>query len=785
MAITPFRSLYLLLLLCTAHMAVAQAPTGIVRGTVLDHDTRQPLFNAAVLIVGSHPPLGAITGPDGRFVLEGVPAGRMDLQVRMLGYEEQRLANVLVNPAKETVLDLTLRTSLVQMAEYEVKADRGKGRVRNDMAVLSTRTISIEETTRIAGGINDPARMVTAFPGVAGDAAGDNTISVRGNSPRGVLWRLEGVEVPNPNHFSDEGSTGGPISILNSDVLDDSEFHTGAFTAEFGNVTSAVFDMKLRRGNDRKREYTLKAGVLGTDLTAEGPIGGVQGGSYLANFRYSTLSLLDQAGIVDYQGVPTYSDGAFNVVLPTTNAGRFSIWGLGGESHILQEDRGTANDTLFSRADFGSRMGVGGLTHTLMLGERGFLYSTISISGHGSSTLYEEDRAPGEGTVQLHHTDALDRWTVRASTVHNHRVSTALTVRSGMILSRDHFRMRSASWQEDAQDLVSALDGTGSAGTLQAFTSWKWRTSERWTLIGGMHFLHFGLNGSTSLEPRMAVKWQQRPDRSWSLAAGLHSRTEALTTYLAEDVDANGNVVRPNEDLGLIRAMHLVLGLDQRLAEDVQLRVEAYFQHLYDQPVENDPSSAYVLNNAFGLFTTRDLVNAGLGRNIGLETSLEKFFSRGWHGMLTAALFSAENKALDGVWRHSRFDLGVVANAVAGKEWKVGGADKDKTLTTGFRYSVVGGQYATPIDLHASIAAGEAVEGTPPMSMQGDPVHKLDMVVAYRVGRTRVSHEFKADVQNVLNAGTTVYRYYDASRQRIGTVPQLALLPVIQYALRF
>ncbi|MCB0778109.1 MAG: carboxypeptidase-like regulatory domain-containing protein, partial [Flavobacteriales bacterium] len=278
----PLRFLPLLLLLFTALASAAQGPTGTVRGTVrgtvLDQDTRQPLFSATVLVVGSDPALGATTDFDGRFILDGVPAGRVDLQVRMLGYEEQRLANVLVNPAKETVLELSLRTSLVQMAEFEVKAERDKGRVRNDMAVLSTRTISIEETTRIAGGINDPARMVTAFPGVAGDPAGDNTISVRGNSPRGVLWRLEGVEVPNPNHFSDEGSTGGPISILNSDMLDDSEFHTGAFTAEFGNVTSAVFDMKLRRGNDRKREYTLKAGVLGTDLTAEGPIGGVEGG---------------------------------------------------------------------------------------------------------------------------------------------------------------------------------------------------------------------------------------------------------------------------------------------------------------------------------------------------------------------------------------------------------------------------------------------------------------------------------------------------------------------------
>src|SRR5690606_39440450 len=181
-------------------------------------------------------------------------------------------------------------------------------------------------TSRMAGGINDPARMVTSFPGVAGDPGGDNMIIVRGNSPKGVLWRLEGMEIPNPNHFADDGATGGPINVLNSDMIDDSDFYTGAFAAEYGNVTSAVFDMKLRDGNDRKREYTLKAGVLGTDLTAEGPIPGVLVGSFLINFRYSVFTPLDQAGIVACQGVPLYTDDAFKLTLPAGKEGTVELF---------------------------------------------------------------------------------------------------------------------------------------------------------------------------------------------------------------------------------------------------------------------------------------------------------------------------------------------------------------------------------------------------------------------------------------------------------------------------
>ena len=129
----------------------------------------------------------------------------------------------------------------------------------------------MKKRKRYAGAIDDPARMVSAFAGVNGNAEGDNDIVVRGNSPRGILWRLEGVEIPNPNHFASEGATGGPINALNSNMLGNSDFYTGAFAPEYGNALSGVFDMKLRNGNNEQREYSATLSVLGTDLTAEGP----------------------------------------------------------------------------------------------------------------------------------------------------------------------------------------------------------------------------------------------------------------------------------------------------------------------------------------------------------------------------------------------------------------------------------------------------------------------------------------------------------------------------------
>lgn len=777
--------LFVLGLICFTRVSNAQGYLQTVRGSVVDADTRQPLIGATVVVVGSDPIKGATADPDGRFLIAEVPTGRLDLQVRMLGYEEQRMSNLLLTSAKELVLEVRLQESVSQLKEFEVKAPDRKGEVRNDMAMVSARRISVEETSRIAGGINDPARMVSTFPGVASDPSGDNTIVVRGNSPKGVLWRLEGMEIPNPNHFADDGSTGGPINVLNSDVIDNSDFYTGAFPAEYGNVTSAVFDMRLRDGNDSKREYTLKAGVLGTDLTAEGPLPGVDGGSYLVNYRYSTLALLDGAGIVDYDGVPKYTDAAFKLKVPTSTKGTFSLFGVGGRSHIISEDMSDDGDTLFSRADFGSRMGVIGLTHTRTLGDNSFLYSTISVSGNGSSTDYRESPLPGEEGLELRADAGLAKWTARGSTTLNTRINNRLKMRSGLIVSKERYRLASTEWDTETFVYNTVLDQSGSANTVQAFSSWKWRWNEAWTLTGGAHVLYYDLNDALSVEPRLALRYQAKPNRAFMFALGLHSKTEALMTYLAQDTDEQGHTFRPNQELGLTRAAHAVFGYEQKLAEDIQFKAEAYYQYLYDLPVENDPNSAFTINNWSGWFTTTPLVNKGTGYNTGVELSVEKFFTRGYHFMVTSSFSESKYKPLDGVWHNSRFNLGVVANALAGREWKLGPAGKDRILMTGFRYSVQGGQWYTPIDLEASIVTGTEKEGGAPMSVKGLPVHKVDAVVSYRVGRPKVSHEFKADVQNILNAKTVVYRYYNSQDQAIEGGSQLSILPVLQYTLRF
>lgn len=780
------QSVLLIIFILLASRILAQSNTQTVRGTIVDTDTRIPLFGATVDVKAGTNLLTAVTDQDGHFSIANVPTGRIDVVVTMFGYEPMTFANLLVISSKETIIDAPMTTSVKQLDEAKVKAAKRKGSARNDMSTVSSRRISVEETSRIAGGINDPARMVGTFAGVASTPDGNNTIVVRGNSPKGVQWRLEGMEIPNPNHFSDDGSTGGPINVLNSDMIDDSDFHTGAFSAEYGNVYSAVFDMRLRDGNNKKREYTLKAGVLGTDLTAEGPIPGLEGGSYLANYRYSTLALLDGAGIVDYQGVPKYTDAAFKVKLPTSGAGTFTVFGIGGRSSIAQEDLGTTGDTLFATSDYRSRMGVAGITNTRTLGENSYLYTTFSMSGNGSGNEYFEAPAPGESEMELRSNGDLAKWTIRATSTLNTRINASHKLRTGIIFSNDRYRLQFNDWNDDTDRMETILDRSGSANTTQAFVSHKWRWNERWSMTSGIHALHYDANNAFSIEPRLALRYQMRPDQAFTLGTGLHSKTQSLLTLQAQDYDAQGNVMRPNEDLGLTRALHAVVGYERMLDEDVQVKVEGYYQYLYDLPVENDATSAYSESNTIEWFSNRALVNEGTGYNTGIEISVEKFFTRGWHFMATGSFSETKYKALDGEWHNSRFNLGAVANVLAGKEWKIGASNgKDRVIMTGFRYSLQGGQYDTPIDLEASRAADEVVFSESEWSRKLPAVHKVDMVASYRVGRPKVNHEFKVDVQNVLNAQAPVGYFYDERTETIKSFSQLSILPVVQYTLRF
>lgn len=771
-----------------------------IRGTVVDKESLMPLIGAEVAVLSTENPTGTVTDLDGRFKLENLPIGRHTVQVTYLGYEPLTLSNILLTSGKELVLNLELVESAVTLQVATVTAELDKTETLNEMATVSARSFSVEETARYAGSFYDPARMASNYAGVNMGSSDDlsNEIVIRGNSPRGVLWRLEGIEIPNPNHFGSMGASGGGISMLSSSTLSNSDFYTGAFPAEFGNALSGVFDLNMRNGNNEQREYAFMLGALGLEAAAEGPFKQGGRGSYLVNYRYSTLALLDAAGLSPAgDAFPKYSDLSFKMNMPTEKAGTFSLFGLAGQNTVTfspETDSSKWEGSEFDEWGFDEtqRMGTIGLSHRILLSDKSYL-RTVAIAS--TETVLEEDYWLDEEDNYKRHDDFKNDATnnsLRFSTMYNHKFNAKNTFRTGLIFSRLSFDFKfyddDNTEQDKGENQILLFDNQGETNFIQAYSQWKHRFNGSWTLNTGLHYSQMTLNNEFSIEPRAAIQWKMNGRQSLSASVGLHSKMEHLATYIFEGTLPDGTVRTASDDLALSKSMHAVLGYDRRLGENMRLKTEVYFQHLYDLPVENVPGSKGAIVNAFdiwGIIGAEATSNDGTGRNYGLDLTLEKFFSNDYYFLATGSVYQSEYTPIDGNTYPTRFDGRYSATLLGGKEFRVG---KSKKNILGFngKFILAGGNRYTPVDLEASRLEGEQVNfDDRPFEAKAGDYARFDFGVSYRINRKKLTHTIMLDIQNATNRANIHSLYYDDDTQQLEQYTQTGFFPIFNYRVEF
>lgn len=778
----------------------AQNITQTIRGNVVDKESQSPLIGAEVAVLTTETLTGTTTDLDGGFKIENLPVGRHSLQISYLGYEPMTVPNLLLTSGKELVLKLEMVESAVTLGVATVVAGADKTETLNEMATVSARSFSVEETARYAGSFYDPARMATNYAGVNVGSSDDltNEIIVRGNSPRGVLWRLEGIEIPNPNHFGSLGNSGGGISMLSSSTLSNSDFYTGAFPAEFGNALSGVFDLNMRNGNNEKREYALMLGALGLEAAVEGPFSKNSKASYLVNYRYSTLALLEATGLSPAGDVlPKYSDLSFKVNMPTERAGTFALFGLAGQNSA--QFAPTADSTVWGNGDGDEwgfketqKMATLGLSHRILLSDKSYL-RTVAIAS--TERYSEEDYWLDQAEDYVRRPDVKNDVTsnsYRISTMYNHKLSAKNTIRTGLIFS--HLIFDFEYFDDDdvdgdkSQNQIKLFDNQGETSFVQAYSQWKHRFDERWTLNAGVHYSQLLLNNEFSIEPRAALQWKVDEKQSLSASVGLHSKMEHLAAYLFEGTLPDGTVRTPNDELGLSKSMHTVLGYDRRLGPDMRLKVEAYHQHLFNLPVENVPGSTNSIVNAFDIWDiigAEKVNNEGTGTNYGVDLTLEKFFSKNYYFLVTGSVYKSEYTPLDGKTYPTRFDGRYSATVLGGKEFKVGKNRKNIFGING-KFILSGGNRFTPIDLESSIEKGEQVlfEGRRFEAKAGDYA-RFDFGLSYRINRKKLTHTIMLDIQNVTNRLNIYTQYYNDDTKRIEAYTQTGLFPIFNYRVEF
>jgi hypothetical protein len=787
--------LALLLALFLPFCSPAQVFTQTVRGTVIDQSLQTPIPGATVILLNTSPVRGVLTDADGSFRLPGVRVGRQTLKITFVGYKDALLTNVVVDAGKELVLTIALEEAISQLNEVTVKPTVEKDKPLNEMATVSARTFSVEETQRFAAAVNDPARMATAYAGVVGASDGNNTIVIRGNTPNGLLWRMEGVEIPNPNHFANVGTASGGISILSAQLLANSDFLTGAFPAEYGNALSGVFDLRLRRGNNQRAEHTIQAGLLGVDVSSEGPFRRGYKGSYLFNYRYSTLGLLSRLGLNIGAGVTTFQDFSVNLYLPTNRAGTFTLFGFGGLSsqNIDAVRDSTAWINTFDRYDerFSANTGAVGLTHSVNIGRRAFLKTVVSVSGYQNK--YTSDFLVRPYTPEARYREQYTTPKTIISSTLTYKFGTQHTLRAGVIATQIGYDLSREEWDAERKQVLTTVRVAGErTQTLQAFGQWNYRLTEQLTLNAGLHYLRLFLNGSDALEPRGSVRWAFRTGQSLSFGYGRHSQTQNPAVLFANR--PVGNVTSPsNRNLGFTRAHHLVLAYDRRLTDNLRLKVETYYQSLFNTPVSADTANSFALTNYLDGLTTERLTNAGTGRNYGLELTLEQFLHNGFYFLLSSSLYRAEYRGSDNIWRNSRFDGRHATSFLAGKEittgshrWGDRGLFKNGVIGLNIKLTYYGGYRETPIDVATSRQQGETVRyDNLAYTEQLPDYFRTDIRLSWKKNRPHSTRTLSLDVQNVTNRENVFGRYFDPQTGTTRISYQTGLLPILSYRVAF
>jgi hypothetical protein len=785
--------LILTLLFLNNLASYSQSITQTLKGSVTDKETRMPLAGANIIILDSSPPAGTTTDSDGKFRIIS-ETGRISIRISFLGYEDLIINNIFIASGKEVNINAGLQEKVVSTQEIYIRAVQNNKSNLNPMASISAHTIRTEDAMHYAGGFYDPSRIVNSFAGIiTSNSDYSNDIVIRGNSSRGLLWRLEGIEIPNPNHFSDgQGGSGGAFSAITSNVIDNFDFFTGAFPAEFGNAFSGVMDLNLRKGNTDKREYAFQTGMIGAELSMEGPFNKKTNASYLLNARFTNFKILNDLNLIDLQETnyaPRTEDLVLNINLPTKKSGNFNFFGLYGSSalgKIASHDinRWNSLQDQWEELDQQSSLTAGLKYLYILPNSRSFIKSVIAY------TYYSDSYSEGYVDSTFIRTDSYySRYSypsLRYSFMGNHKLNARHSLRLGFYFN--HLTATMANFKKVSDNVFDTLVAPYAEGNLlQEYVQWKYRVTNNLELNTGFHILHFNINHQTSYEPRLGLRWQTGKRSAIIAGLGLHTRTEALSVYYANIKSTAGVRSPENNEMDFSKSFHYVTGIDISMRNDIQIHVEAYYQHLYNIPIVNKLTSQYSTINSAESLPDAILENAGIGYNRGVELTFEKAFTKNYFFLLTGSFFNSRYKAGDLQWYNTYYNTRFVSNLLLGKDFPVGNK-KRNSIGINAKYIIRGGYRYTPVDEVKSLKAKRIISAVSMTYLNQLPSFmRLDAGVNFRRNNPRYSWILMLDVQNATNRKNVFRKKFSYENGQIVTrnILSLGIVPVFNFRVEF
>ncbi|MCD8260377.1 MAG: carboxypeptidase-like regulatory domain-containing protein [Bacteroides sp.] len=755
-----------------------------LRGIITDAASGHPIPYATVILM-DNPDTGTTTDEEGKFILPGVPVGRHTLQASFMGYEPTIFREILVTSTKEVYLEIPLKESITELAEVYIRPQINKEKSLNTMALSGARMLSVEEASRYAGGMDDPARLASSFAGIA-PSISNNGISVHGNAPHLLQWKMEDVEIPNPNHFADIATLGGGIlSSLSRHVLGNFDFFTGAFPAEYGNAVSGVFDMRMRNGNNQKHEKIFQVGLLGIDVAAEGPLSKNKKASYLFNYRYSTTGLLGDLGVVNMGGTFKYQDLNLKLNFPTHKAGTFSVWSTSLIDNYQNDYKEDPEDWEFNsdRAKSNTKqyMASGGIGHRYFFSNDSYLKTTLATTFSRQNARqdimdYAMNISP-EIRMNTENTNLI------LNSYYNQKFNSRITARIGITYTKMFYDMTLGLSPYEGMAIETIARGKGNTDLISGYINTSTALNQVWTMNLGVYSQFLALNHKGAVEPRAGIKWQTTPRSSLAFSYGLHSRMEKIDVYFVKTPETGEKLV--NKELDFTKAYHLMLSFSHKLSDNLHLKVEPYFQYLYDVPVIAD--SSYSVLNRDVFYVESALVNKGKGYNYGIDLTLERYLAGGTYYMFTGSFFNSRYQGGDGKWHNTKFNRNYILNVMGGKEWMMGRRKQD-ILSVNLKFTLQGGDRYSPVDEEATMLYPDKevqYDESRAYSRQHSPMFISNLTVSYKMNRKKASYEIALKMLNVTGCPEYYGHEVNLRTGKIEPAKGTTSLPNLSYKIEF
>ncbi len=631
---------------------------GEISGVITDQRNRQPLAGVNVEVTGLQ--TGAATDQDGYFFITGLPAGSYNLSITFIGYRPVLKPNVVVRPGRTTIVNSQMQEELIAGETIVATASAFE---KPKEAVVSSRSMDFEEIRRSAGSALDIQRVMQALPAVVSGSDQNNEIIIRGGIPGENLFLLDNIEIPNPNHFGEQGGGGGPINLLNTYMIRDVDFYAGAFPAKYGDRASSVMDIRQRDGASDQIKFSATLGMAGVGGLVEGPAG--NSANYMFSFQKSYLDwIISSTGLT---AIPQYYNTQGRIAWQLNDANRLVFNIVYGADNIKIEDEGTGGYARGAEnVDYSGDQFIAGATLHSQWAKN--IYSMTTVSAVQSNWNIDVYRTYNQKSY-FHNYSTEGENTIKTDVIWG--PTSKLELNAGLSYKNTRFDYDLHS----EPDTLFLYDASGDSTVFRAYPEWNngqkessyklagnfqatWEPVNRLRLTGGLRYDYFKYNGYTSLAPRLGVSYEFARNSTVSLAYGMHYQAPSYTQLTANPL---------NRELKSKYTRQYVIGLEQLFGESVRMTLEAYYKRYDDVPISESMTTPDPYDYGSGW-----IINAAEGYARGVEFFLQKKMTKNFSMIVSYAWSQARAKDL----RYNRdydwdYDYGNVLTLIGGYKWRL------------------------------------------------------------------------------------------------------------------